>query len=210
MYMKEKFIKELIESLEFHNTHKEEEDENIDVCSIVSVVDQQIEKCQDFMEDISSKEFQIGMYKKDTTEGYTNGDIYIYIIKGYEDFNGYESPTIYENYHYCIEFLIDERFWGYCDCSPEDEGYNEEYGCCGKGCDWVAPKFSISKIFEMETFKWVGLESEYWDYKKEYEERLRADEKLKHLVQESIKKTEKQKIELQIKELQERLADLEA
>ena len=204
--MKEKFIKQLIEELEDYNLHAQEEDFKIDVRFMVSVIDQQIEKCTDFMEDISYKDFQVGSYEKDITEGYTNGRIYVYIIK---DKHIEYRPT-YESYHYCIEFLIDERFWGYCACSPEDEGYNDEYRCCGDGCDWVAPEFVISKQIQLGRFNWKGHEAEYWEYEKEYEEKLKADEKLKHLVRESAKKSEKEKIELQIKELQERLANLEA
>lgn len=48
--------------------------------------------------------------------------------------NGYHVRSLYLQY--------DEHYIGYCECKPEDNGYYEEFNCCGKHCDYFEPYFS--------------------------------------------------------------------
>lgn len=75
-------------------------------------------------------------------------DIYFY------DDNG--QPL---NFYYSIELERDERYWGYCECTPDDKRYNPLYGCCGESCDWVAPSIRIVRhtdIIKKNTKKGVN------------------------------------------------------
>lgn len=63
---------------------------------------------------------------------------------------------------YDIRLLKDERPWGYCTCTPEDEGYNEDHGCCGDGCDWTAPRFEVSLVTDLCYGAYKGQERDLW------------------------------------------------
>jgi hypothetical protein len=196
MSIKDKFISELIDRL--NNVNEQRiyyNKETLDVCFMVSVIDQQIEKCKELMEDLSNNEWSIGIYEDDKYDGYTNGEIRIHIIKS--------EPV---DYCYCIEFLYDERYWGYCQCTPDDEGYNSKHKCCGNGCDWIAPAFSITKETFLGDYKWEGYEKDYW----EYEEKFHQDKKNKNEeVERHKREQEKQHLLEQIKILQNKLKELE-
>lgn len=51
----------------------------------------------------------------------------------------------------------------YCLCSPEDEGYHQEYDCVGIHCDWHIPVITKvhpdGKIIE---FMYQGLQKDLW------------------------------------------------
>ena len=71
---------------------------------------------------------------------------------------------MYESYSYKIEFGKDDRSWGYCTCTNEDQDYREDKDCCGHGCDWTAPTISIKKIISLGNNGWTGDEHDYWDF----------------------------------------------
>lgn len=58
---------------------------------------------------------------------------------------------------------------GYCECSPEDEGFNPKYNCCGdRGCDYYTPSI---KIIRQETIVNESLnvqEKELWKMDEEW------------------------------------------
>lgn len=127
-------------------------------------------------------------YNTDLTGGYTNGEICIQLLKSTE------NPRDYADYHYEIKLLNDPRYFAYCQCTPEDEGYDPMHECCGEGCDWEAPRVEIIKVQGMSTFSFNGIERTLWTAFKKWE----ADLGIKHenKVQEAI-----ERIDLQLKDL---------
>ena len=74
-----------------------------------------------------------------------------------------------ENFSYKIEFINNDRYLGYCECKPEDEGYKKDKDCCGYKCDWTAPSFSIEKTIFLGKNSWNGsLTSSLQHYNKPY------------------------------------------
>lgn len=113
-------------------------------------------------------------FEDDKTEGYTYGKYILYLWNWVgdapEDDYDYGEKT-YLDHHYEIELTRDERYWGYCTCSPDDEGYNDKHRCCGNGCDWVAPAFTLRKIEEWSvSFK--GVERDIWKLEEKWNEHL--------------------------------------
>lgn len=99
-------------------------------------------------------------YEEDRTEGYSSGTF---------KFHFYEKP-LSEDYGWqshigrCYKMSLedDDRPWGYCECTPDDEGYVEEYHCCGDGCDWTAPQVRIEKVSNVLYKSFSGQEKDMW------------------------------------------------
>jgi len=199
--IKEKFIEDLIEEL--NNVNERQLIYNnkklIDVCYVISVIDQQIDNCKEFIDDITKYIYCINGYEEDHFDGYTNGKIRILIKKPDEKKESDFMVDAYYNYCYYIEFLHDERMRGYCQCEPGDKGYNEKYNCCGNGCDWYAPAFSLTKEIIIGYGNWEGQEKDYWAYKEQFE----SNEKYKNKEIEKFKKEQrKQELIYEIEKLQ--------
>lgn len=58
-----------------------------------------------------------------------NEEIVLDCIISNEDCEDYLELRLREEPHYD----------GYCDCTPDMEGYYEEHECCGRGCDYHEP-----------------------------------------------------------------------
>jgi hypothetical protein len=205
--IKEKFIQELINELNRENEGRIYYDKKpLDICYMVSVIEQKIEECEEFMQELSNKKWVINGYDEDYINGYTNGEIRILIEKPEEEKESEYLVDAFEDYCYYIEFLFDERMWGYCQCTPEDEGYNEKYKCCGVGCDWVAPAIRITKEVDLGYYKWEGYERDYWEYEKQF---YKKEENKSKKVEEYKKQQRIKEIQRQIKQLQEELEKLQ-
>lgn len=124
---------------------------DFDACEYYSTLDQHQNKLQMIIDDCENYEYYF-RYTPDDSGGYTEGKIGLY-------FQPYQQAT----YHYEIELLHDERYWGYCQCTPEDEGYDPVANCCGTGCDWVAPRINIVKIDNIAWFSFDGYEKDLWE-----------------------------------------------
>lgn len=209
---KEKFIRDLIDELNDINDHAVKfngESPKVDVPYVISVIDQQLDKCTEFLEDISKNTYCINGFDEDTTGGYTNGRIRILIEKDDKKESDLTTGVYYNycyyNYCYYINFLYDDRMWGYCQCTPEDEGYNEKHDCCGNSCDWHAPSFRIEKVITIDSGSWDGQQKDYW----KYEEQFLVNEQNKNVEVEKFEREQKRKnLENQIKKLQEELSEL--
>lgn len=79
----------------------------------------------------------------------------------------YDSKEV-KDYQYEIDFLYNQRDWGYCQCTPNMNDYREDKNCCGHGCDWWAPSFEIRKSYCMGKQSWNGDEHDYWDFEDEF------------------------------------------
>lgn len=189
--VKDRFIKKIITELSDENEVRIDGGENpLDICYMVSVLDQQLDNCSDFMNVLKEENWLVN--------GYINGKIRVLIE------NKGKSNT-FKDCCYYINFLHDKRHWGYCECSPEDEGYNEEYDCCGNGCDWDAPAFSIEKVERVCCGIWDGLAKDYW----QYEDKFNKIQTIKSIKLEQYKKErEKAQILEAIKKLQNKLDNL--
>lgn len=65
-------------------------------------------------------------------------------------------------HYYKIEFGFQDRPWGYCDCSVNDEDYNHFKNCCGASCDWEAPEIRMYKIRQIGRAVFEGLNRDLW------------------------------------------------
>ena len=135
-------------------------------------------------------------YEEDKAQGYTNGDFEIHFYeKSLNEDYGWQSHI---DHYYKISLRYDERYWGYCDCTPDMELYNQKYSCCGNGCDWVAPQVDITKISEVSFFSFEGVARDMWSLKEKWEDHLKEhneqvkQEKLKRL-EEQIQRLQKEK-----------------
>lgn len=205
--VKKKLINEIVEELNNENKRRIEDNKTpLDVCYMVSVLDQQIENCKEFMQDISTNKFIVNGYEEDNTGGYTNGKLTVLIEKPDKEKESEYIIDAYYNYIYEIEFGFDNRYWGYCECSPNDEGYNPVHKCCGNGCDWSAPAFSVHKIETLGSYSWCGLEKDYWEYEKKFNEDINN----KNIEVEKFKKEQSLAyINKQVEELLAKKKDLE-
>ena len=204
--VKDQFIQNLINTLNNENENRINNNRNpLDVCYLVSAIDQQIENYKEFLDDITEHTYVIDDYKEDWYNGYTNGEIQILIEKP-NDEEKYEYINNYCNHKYYIKFLQDERPYGECQCSPEDENYNDKYGCCGENCDFSAPAFRLIKETNLGYSCWEYSEKEYWKYKEQFE----TNEQNKNVkVERFILEQQKNELKDKIAELQEELNRLE-
>ena len=85
------------------------------------------------------------------------------ISESYEDY--YQD---YPDYDYQIKFLLDERFYGYCQCTPDMPDYREDKHCCGHGCDADFCRFELNKVCHIISGTWHGDEHDYWDFEDEF------------------------------------------
>ena len=205
--IKDEFIKNLTKELNSINEDKIYHDKRpLDVCYLISSVDQHLGECKDFIEDITNNTYYINGYEEDNTEGYTNGKIRILIEKPEDEKESDLMVDSYREYCYFIEFLYDGRDWGYCECSPENPNYNKVHKCCGNGCDWTAPAYKLTKEINMHYGNWNGQEKDYW----EYEENFKQQENNNNKDVEEYNKIQSIKyINSQIEELQNKLVELE-
>lgn len=102
--------------------------------------------------DHARMEFQ---FQGDITGGYTNGTIHLHFVSLNEN-----APS--PKHRYEFELTTDQRYFGYCQCKPEDEGFNSMHNCCGTNCDWGAPEIHISKVEVKPSILFKGLEKDLW------------------------------------------------
>ena len=161
------------------------------------------EEYKDFITHLSKYNYQIN-YSEDKSEGYTNGSIDIYLYQRNSEYEEWNTP--FENFSYNIEFTKDQRYWGYCECTSDDEDYREDKNCCGHGCDWTAPEFRIKKVIDIGIDSWHGDAHDYWDFEDNFyksdkelaEEKAKKDKELKiKYLQDNINKMQKELVDLQ-------------
>ena len=196
---KENFMINLIDTLNNENIKRINNNrELVDVCYVTSIIDLQINKCQEFLNDINNHEYDINYYFEEELDfsNYKNGKIKVDIKKSDEDRLNGNIYDIYHSYFYHINFLYDStRNYGYM---TSDGQYEFE--------DWDAPAFSIDKVTNLGEWRWEGEKDNYLEYQKQFE--LNSKNKNEEL---EILKTEREKQELrdEIKMLQDKLMLLE-
>lgn len=133
------------------------------------------------------------------------GDIYSVILWKKNDAGKWYLDENCKNYHYEIHFSSNERYLGYCECQPGDEYYNEDYQCCGHGCDWDAPTVTVYKCYDVDDGVWNGDEHDYWDFEDAF---YKDDLELKARIEEEAKRQRIKELEKQIASYQNDLDKL--
>ena len=110
-------------------------------------------------------------------------------------------------YYYVIKFLSEDRYWGYCECTPEDPDYRKDHCCCGHGCDWVAPAFSIERMKKESYSSWNGDEHDYWDFEDSYYQDDKKAAEKKNAMEKQLKIDF---LKQQIKQYEDELKELES
>lgn len=190
--MSNNLIESIIKCFEEENENREYyKHKLIDIPFYVSVLEQNLnnDKYKELHKDLEKLEWHLVFL--DEENYYINSKIQIV----FEDRN---IP-----YSYMITFEYDNRYWGYCQCSKEDADYDARYDCCGHGCDWSAPKFSITKETYLGSSSFKGDEHDYWDFKDNYYSVTEKDkQEQERLSKIKALKEEKAKIEKELNELE--------
>ena len=201
----DKFLKHLIE--EFERDDSVVNSKNIPF--VISVLWQKFsyaDKCEiaDFIDDLEKYADYIISINKPQNDYSGICDIEISLLKYIkDDYDDYDSP----NNNYIINIEYDERLWGYCQCSPEDEDYREDKHCCGHGCDWLAPHLTLNKVFVVASHNWTGDEHDFWNFEDNfYKSELELNEQNKKIEKEK----EIQRLNELIEDSKKRLKELMA
>ena len=133
------------------------------------------------------------------------GEVYMINLSEHVHSGGWNLGISPKNYHYEFHFSYEERNWGYCQCQPGDEDYNEEHQCCGHGCDWEAPAVRVYKCYDVDDGVWDGDEHDYWDFEDAF---YKDDLELKARIEEEAKRQRIEELERQIASYQDDLDKL--
>ena len=204
--VKEDLIKKIVECLSKENEDREYHSKNkLNIPFLIAPLSQSLEQFDLLIKDLEEHTYYGVTYIEPEQENYySNGTIEIELEKNDNELNE-EEKYIKENdeysyfptdYTYKINFGIDERYWGFCQCSESDEDYDERHSCCGHDCDWTAPAYSIEKVIDLGRKEWEGDEHDYWDFEDEF---YMNDKEL-------ADKKDKEETERKIRELQERIS----
>ena len=155
--IKEEFINKVIECLEYENDDREYHSKSkLDIPFMIAPLSQSLDNFKYMLNDLKIHEY--GIYYEEQENYYNNGAIYIQLYKNNSELieEELEEKEYYDtdfpmDYTYKINFESDQRYGGYCQCSENDKDYDSRYDCCGHGCDWTAPSYSIEKSY---LFRW--------------------------------------------------------
>ena len=174
-YTLQKFLDTLVEEFKRENSdRKYHEIKEFDIPFIISSLYQSFKNNTDkyinFITDLE-KYSEYNVIIEDTANGY-NGivDVLVNLVK-YED---HEDPSdFYDNYEvadydYRFSFAFEERYWGYCECTPDMDDYREDKHCCGHGCDASFCEFHMNKVLHITKDAGHGDENDYWEFEDEF------------------------------------------
>lgn len=190
--IKQQFIDRVIGILESENDSNEKQ---YDIPFIIAPLDQRLNECEEFLKDLKNNSYYINMVDIDDEDYYTYAKLEIGLYN--------EREESINDLYYTINFVRNERHWGYCECSEDDEDYDARHKCCGHGCDWSAPSFSIIKQYSCGDYSWNGDEHDYWDFEDKFNNVTLEEKK------DLQKKAEIKSLEEQIKILTEKLHKLQ-
>ena len=211
--VKEDLINRIIDELKEINEDKEYRGEReLNIPFMIAPLSQSLEQFDSLINDLGKHTYYGVNYIEPEQENYySNGTIEITLEKNDNELNE-DEKYIKENdehsyfptdYTYKINFEIDERGgWGFCQCSEGDEDYDERHKCCGHGCIWTAPTYSIQKVIELGRKAWRGDAHDYWDFEDKF---YNVDKKEK---EEKQKQAKINRLKNQIEDLQKELDNL--
>lgn len=190
-----RFVDKLIEVLNQENERRDTpESTHLDVAFMLAAVEQHIGEPQyaTFLSEIDD-DVLMGYESPGDDDYYTIGSVHI------------PTNTSYAGVYH-LTFYRDERMHGYCECDASMVEYNPKYRCCGHGCDWSAPAFSIVKHLHVGGSDWTGDESDYWSYKESVNAHIA---KVNTELAKAQREREAQRLRDEIARLQEQLAEVE-
>lgn len=167
-------VKELKQENAYRNNHclkyKEDNKERLDIPFIIAPLWQELNK--EYSSNLPEcKYYEEFKYDLEKHSNYsvnvlpTPEDDYYTYCKISVDL--YDEDVKYA-YSYEFEFTYDQRYYGYCMCTPDMEDYREDKCCCGHGCDWDAPSFTMKQVQYICRKSWNGDEHSYWDFEDEF------------------------------------------
>lgn len=164
------FFKKLSNELDWYN--EEFKENKLNVPFHISILWQEfknnVDKYNEFIKCLNECEY---IFNIDTSSMYS---IRTYVIF----YNMNRKLPHYSSITYEFNFGSDQRYWGYCECTPDDKDYREDKHCCGHGCDWDAPNVDIYKRELINDASWQGDQHDYWDFEDEfYLDNKKANEK---------------------------------
>lgn len=172
--------------------------------SLYQVLSSPTSEVSNFISDISKYKIDIDI--DNINNGYEVAIVKIYL---YDKQNKMEKEHYYQ-----LRFILDPRYYNYCQCTPDMDGYREDKGCCGYDCDATFCTCQINMIKPLCFHKWDGCEHDFWDYEDKFYEtypELKDVNKKQELIN-SIKRTQKE-IEFaqeQLEEYQRKLRSLDS
>lgn len=204
----QKFIDNLIKLLKEENVERKVNmQQELDIPFIISTLYQSFEKDVDYYKEFINDLNYYCDYNMFVMESQNewNGiiDIVINLIRYIGEYGDYGCPK----YNYKIEFEIESRYLGYCECTPDMKDYREDKKCCGHGCDAIFCEFNLYKIMNVAHGSWKGDEHDYWDFEDDF---YNTDEELLLKKQEEDKKREIELCKKHIEEYTKRLLELES
>ena len=192
-------LKDENENMGWDNKNEENKESIFDIPFLVSSLWQafreKLDTYTDFIKCLNHTFYQIHIVKSD--------DNYYGICKAIVTF--YDSKET-KDFQYEIDFLYNQRDWGYCQCTPDMKDYREDKHCCGHGCDWWAPSFEIRKSYRINIQSWDGDEHDYWDFEDEF---YLSDKELAEKKENEDREREIWELKSRIEADQKRLAELE-
>lgn len=127
------------------------------------------DKYEEFQEDIKNHNYEMIVHEDEVS-------IFLY-------------PS--EEFSYRIRFSTEDVWGDYCQCSPADKEYNDEYECCGDHCDFLNSSFQILKVFSMGYSSYQGKAKELWADIEQIENQTEQIERQKQELQNQINKLQK-------------------
>lgn len=172
----------------------------INIPNYLAVLEQHLNEYTELLLDLQRYDWWIHLEhsNKNDYNGYT---VRIYFQKAPHEADEWGDCQL--DFYYDIEFHDEGVYTGFCECAEGDMGYDARYHCCGYGCDWYKPTFSVEKITHLGASGFSGCEHDLWDYSDKYygitvEEKKKRENEAKKL-----------RIKEEIKSLQEELKELD-
>lgn len=204
----QKFIDNLIKNLKEENEIRKSKTrlQELDIPFIISTLyqdfEENVDNYKEFVNDLNYYyDYNIDVFE---SQNEWNGiiDIAISLVRYTDDkYDNYDYPE----YNYKIEFEMESRDWGYCECTPDMKDYREDKKCCGHGCDAAFCEFNLYKVNKIIHGVWKGDEHDYWDFEDNFymsDEELFLDKQKKEreaeikMLKENIDKYNKRLYEL--------------
>lgn len=170
-YTLQKFMDCVVEALKDENENKERYGWRVYnipfvISSLYQSFKNETEKYKDFIADLekwSDYYVNIEDVKNEIAQ------VMIILMK-YKDCDeeGFYDDYDCSSHDYRLTFSYDERYYGYCMCTPDMEDYREDKKCCGHGCDATFSSFELHKIIRVACDTWHGDEHDYWEFEDEF------------------------------------------
>ncbi len=166
-YTLQKFMDCVVEALKDENENKERYGQrtyNIPfvISSLYQSFKNETEKYKDFIADLEKwSDYYVNVEDVKNEIAQVMIVLMRYKDSGDEEYyDDYECPS----HDYRLTFSYDERYYGYCMCTPDMKDYREDKKCCGHGCDATFSSFELHKITRVACDRWNGDEHDYWEF----------------------------------------------